>query len=514
MRGCHHGCPFGHRYYSPRMARLLLVLVLAVAALAVTGASGEESGSFPLDRRGAPLPPRVSSQLASVGVAGRTTLDAGVQRIADAALDDGLTEARSAGLFPSGGAVVVLGLEERALLAAASAPEPTASRVLEALPAGSVLKPFVAIAALGEGVDPRERRPCPARFTAGGSTIRNWRKRDGPALTIPEAIAQSCNTVFVSLAARLWDAGDRARSAIESTFVRFGFGIPTGLVPGEAPGRVPVRSASLGDLMVLAIGQGPLEVTPLQVALSYAAVAGEPRAGWLDVTGHEVPRRIAPPEKRFLDPVREGLELAVSDGTARASFSDIALDRLPIAGKTGSAEIGDATPYGWFAAYAPANRPRYVIVVVVERGRAGAISAAPIARRILDRILVLPRTPAPFPYPHPAAALLLLPLLAALASAAAGSVVGLASGVAAGAITGGSVAGNALAFSVAGWTAGMLHFRRTPPAALGVAAAVGTIALPADGRGVWWILARAAFAGAATIPAVEVVRRMSSKSAS
>jgi cell division protein FtsI/penicillin-binding protein 2 len=492
------------------MTRLLSGAALVLAAAAA--AAGQSSVPAAFDRSGAPLPPRVASQLAVAGVSGKTTIDGRVQRAADEALDEGLTEARSTGLFPTGGAAVVLGFAERAIVALASAPEPFEGRFRAAVPAGSVVKPIVAVAALGHGLDPLRRRACPARFTAAGSTIHNWVKHDTGALTIAEAIAQSCNTVFASLAAELWDSsGADARSAIERAYVRFGFGVPTGLFPGEAPGAVPAGAATLGDLMVLAIGQGPLAVTPLQVALAYASIAGEPSAGWLDITGRPAPRSFPAPDARILSPVRRGLELAVREGTARKSFDDVALDRLPVAGKTGSAEIGDATPYGWFASYAPADRPRYVVVVLVERGRAGAISAAPIARRILDEILGLPRAPAPFPFPHPAAALLFLPLLAALASPAAGSLAGLVSGVAAGAISGASLAANALAFAAAGWVAGMIRLRGAPPVSLAVAAAAGTLALPATGRGVWWILARAAFAGVAALPPALVLGRARAK---
>lgn len=509
------------------MTRFLCAL--AAAGIALVGSAGMSAPAV-VDRNGAALGPRVTAQLISLGVGGTTTLDARIQRAADRALDLGLTEARAQGLFPTGGAAVVVGLEEKALLAIASAPEPDRSRTLAAVPAGSVVKPIVAVAAIGEGLDASEPRPCPARFEAGGATIRNWRSRDRSPLTLPEAIADSCNTVFASLAAALWDLGadpaagaSRAapaagashadpaagadpradpRTAIARAYRRFGFGVPTGLIPGEQPGRLPGPSPTVGDLMVLAIGQGPLTVTPLQVALAFASIAGATPDEWNTLSGRAAPSRITSSDERLLDPVREGLVAAVRDGTARESFDDVALDRLPVAGKTGSAEIGDATPYGWFAAYAPATSPRYVVAVVVERGRAGAISAAPVARRILDAILDLPRVPPPLPLPHPAILLLAMPLAAALASPAAGSLAGLATGSLAGAIAGGSVAANALAFAAAGWLAGMSVLRGASRLWFALAAAVGTLALPATGRPLWWITARAGVAAAATVAAI------------
>ncbi|MGH2829772.1 MAG: penicillin-binding transpeptidase domain-containing protein, partial [Actinomycetota bacterium] len=360
------------------------------AALVVAGLWVPAPAARPTDRAGRALPARVSLQLGVLGIAGATSLDGLVQRVADSALDDGLTQARSKGLFPTGGSVVVLGLRERALLGVASAPEPDRMRALEALPAGSVVKPFVALAALDEGIDASERRACPARFEAGGSAIRNWTGRDGPAMTIPEAIAQSCNTVFASFAATLWERGDDpARSAISQAFSSFGFGVPTGFVPGEQPGYVPPRARSIGDLMVLAIGQGPLTVTPLQVASGFARIAGVDASGWAGIAGHPLKEASRVPSTSSLQPVRRGLERAVRDGTAHSTFEGLDLNRVPIAGKTGSAEIGDVTPYAWFAAYAPADAPRYVVAVVIERGRRGAISAAPVARRVLDALLDL-----------------------------------------------------------------------------------------------------------------------------
>jgi hypothetical protein len=288
----------------------------------------------------------------------------------------------------------------------------------------------------------------------------------------------------------------------------YGLGNPTHLVRGEEQGLAPTSVRSIGDLMVLAIGQGPLTVTPLQVAVAFASIAIGSEAEWLDVGGSPVPSRTPQDSNTLLEPVRAGLERAVREGTARKAFEGIALDRVTIAGKTGSAEVGDATPYGWFAAYAGAGRPRYVVAVVVERGRIGGISAAPIVRRILDGIMTLPREPPPFPFPPPAVALLAIPLLAAWASPAAGSIAGLAAGPIAAAAAGGSIAAHTLAFALAGWLAAMLRTRAWPPAAFAVAGAVGTLAFPATERPVWWVVARAALVAVAALTAAAGARRL------
>ncbi len=67
-----------------------------------------------------------------------------------------------------------------------------------------------------------------------------------------------------------------------------------------------------------------------------------------------------------------------------SAFATFPLDEVPVAGKTGTAELGSQIPYAWFAAYAPADDPQYVVVVNVERGGGGSQTAAPIAARILQ----------------------------------------------------------------------------------------------------------------------------------
>jgi penicillin-binding protein 2 len=80
------------------------------------------------------------------------------------------------------------------------------------------------------------------------------------------------------------------------------------------------------------------------------------------------------------------------DGTATQAFLNFPLSRIPVAGKTGTAEVNPFQPYSWFAAMAPANDPKYVVVALVEQGGHGSQSAAPVVRRILDGLFGLPLT--------------------------------------------------------------------------------------------------------------------------
>lgn len=154
-----------------------------------------------------------------------------------------------------------------------------------------------------------------------------------------------------------------------------------------------------GDAVNASIGQGDVLTTPLQVAASYVPIANggtlyQPQVGdrIVDANG-ELVRRIEPEVlgevplgDAGMTEIRQGLEGVVmgDGGTGAGAFEGFPLDRIPVAGKTGTAELGSQIPYAWFASYAPADDPEYVVVVSVERGGGGSQTAAPIARRIFE----------------------------------------------------------------------------------------------------------------------------------
>jgi penicillin-binding protein 2 len=154
-----------------------------------------------------------------------------------------------------------------------------------------------------------------------------------------------------------------------------------------------------GDAVNTSIGQGEILTTPLQVAASYAAVANggtlwQPRVGRAILAPDgEVVRDVEPValgelpvDAAGLAVIHEGLERVVMNerGTARGAFAGFPLDRIAVAGKTGTAELKPRVPYAWFAAYAPVGAPEIVVVVNVEEGGGGSQTAAPIARNILE----------------------------------------------------------------------------------------------------------------------------------
>jgi penicillin-binding protein 2 len=329
---------------------------------------------------------------------------------------------------------------------------PLINRAMQAsYPPGSVFKVVSAAAALEEGyLSQTARLPCPGRWSWGDSTYRNWRSRDSGHLNLVEALVQSCDTVFYELARRMWldeqrqlEERGEARELLSSYSEAWGLGQRLGIdLPGERAGVVPGRAWKQvfwenhrevyctkavqleagshaqqvnedlchsgsrwrgGDAVNMVIGQGDLQTTPLQVASAFAAVANRgtiyrPQVAREIVRPDGSVERLQPEALATLPASAETLEyieaglLGVTrrGGTAGAVFGDFA---VPVAGKTGTAELKPKQPFAWFAAYAPATDPRYVVAVLVEEGGGGSQTAAPITRRILEGLLGADMTP-------------------------------------------------------------------------------------------------------------------------
>ena len=174
-----------------------------------------------------------------------------------------------------------------------------------------------------------------------------------------------------------------------------------------------------GDHVNLSIGQGETVVTPLQLAVAYSALANggtvfEPRLAKA-VVGPDgtVVRKIVPPKRRDLGVdgrvlayMREALAAVPTDGTARGAFAGFDFAKLHVAGKTGTGQVFGKQDTAWFASFAPASDPKYVVVVMVEQAGTGGAAAAPAVREIYEGIYglggkkaVLPggQTPAELP---------------------------------------------------------------------------------------------------------------------
>jgi len=293
-------------------------------------------------------------------------------------------------------------------------------------PPGSTVKPVLALAGLAYHlVNPDQNRFCAGQFHLPGSAhlYREGKGGKHGYVNLVEAIARSCDVYFYGLADVI--GVDR----IASFMAPFGFGKATGLdIGGELKGLLPSREwkASYfkrpadkmwfpGETVNFGIGQGYLNVTPLQMA-HYASVLAsrgkvfKPRlvTGFRDsLTGKLEPLApvrepditLATPEE--WDRVYAGMVGAVTHGTAAyAVGKNLA---YPAAGKTGTAQvfsIGQNEKYNektvaerlrdhsWFIAFAPADKPRIALAVIVENGGWGASAAAPIARKVLDSYLL------------------------------------------------------------------------------------------------------------------------------
>lgn len=347
----------------------------------------------------------------------RLTIDPPLQRAAEQLLDQALKRRRARlgeAAVVGGGAIVIVDAHTGAIACSASAPrfqpelaargraaelerlfqdpaKPLFDRAARmALPPGSVFKPLTAIALVEEDVaEPARPFFCRGYLTTPEKErcqiFRQLRIGHGP-VKLADALAQSCNVYFFHHAAKLG-----GRRLIDWA-LRCGFGQTTRFdLPDEATGGVGDQSAeaTLDEIRALAIGQGALTATPLQVVRLMAAIANGGRL----VTPHVAERAASPSHEiglsdRTLTAVRRGLRMVVNDprGTAYATAR---LADLEIAGKTGTAENGTASDHAWFAGYAPAERPRWAFVVVIEYGGGGAETAGPVARRIVERMHAL-----------------------------------------------------------------------------------------------------------------------------
>jgi penicillin-binding protein 2 len=233
-----------------------------------------------------------------------------------------------------------------------------------------------------------------------------WLKTGHGRINLQDGLTQSCDSVFYDVGLALQNAGpqilpDMARA--------FGLGTVTGIAGvEETPGLVPDPAWKLmeqgvswfpGDSVNLAIGQGYLLTTPLQIASLLAAVGNggtlyrpqlihrisEP-TGSDQISQPEVLARL-PVDPEHLTVIRIGLEGVVSGarGTARKAFEGAT---FTAAGKTGTAETGQEEPHAWFAGYAPADSPQVAIAVVVEHAGEGSKAAAPLFRQVVEAYFV------------------------------------------------------------------------------------------------------------------------------
>jgi penicillin-binding protein 2 len=390
------------------------------------------------------------SEIYHQGLALRLTLDAKLQRATELALVHGIQVARNNEAWAAnGGAIVALDPRDGGVRAMATSPTfdprlyvgkpnpsalrplldqeraeelnfPGLNRAIAGLyPPGSTWKPVTALAAMRERlVSAYSPLPCTGSMEIDGTTFKNWNPYINEAMTMPTALAASCDTYFYQLGLDFYGLPAQYGSPLQKWAAAFGFGKPSGLdVGGEQAGLLPTpqwrrktfpdeidKLWKSGDSVQLAIGQKDLLVTPLQMARFYALIAN----GGKLVTPHLVStveqpgnrgavKQVFAPRPRTvhvdpaeLEAVQEGLYLAThaSYGTSSGVFSSFP---VKIAGKTGTAEksvdidgFQRMMDQAWWCGYGPTDKPELVVCVLIENGGHGGTAAAPAALKVFE----------------------------------------------------------------------------------------------------------------------------------
>jgi penicillin-binding protein 2 len=299
---------------------------------------------------------------------------------------------------------------------ARDARHPLTNRAIQGLyPPGSVFKIMVASAALESSKwSPSTKVHCSGQFPFGNHVFKDWKKGGHGTMNLYQAVVHSCDVYFYLLGNRL------GIDAIAEAARQYGLGQATGIeLPGERSGINPSTEWKMrarrepwypGETISAAIGQGYVTVTPLQMATATAAVANggvlyKPRlvkAIRERSTGQI--RDLLPTEKGLVSMdndsfavLQQALRGVVVEGTGKRAQSKL----VEIAGKTGTAQNvsskyqrpeGEETPkqfrdHAWFVAYAPVDRPRIALAVVVENTGHGGTFAAPIAKAIIEEYM-------------------------------------------------------------------------------------------------------------------------------
>jgi penicillin-binding protein 2 len=263
--------------------------------------------------------------------------------------------------------------------------------------------------------------PKCTRINAGGAAHGR--------ITISQALTVSSDVFFYNIGAQFWLHGDQfgGEEAMQQYIAPWGIGQKTGIpLANESAGRLPTpqwlreyctRVACeagadewrAGDSVNLAVGQGSLTLTPLQLANGYATFANGGRR-----YQPQIAIRIEPPgdaaainvdpvvagevdlPAEIREPMLDGFIGVTQRGTAARAFAGFDNQNWPVAGKTGTAQVDNKADTALFAAFGPAYDPHYAISVIMEESGFGGSNAAPVARALFDAVSgAVPLQPAP-----------------------------------------------------------------------------------------------------------------------
>ncbi len=298
--------------------------------------------------------------------------------------------------------------------------QPLYNRALRGLyPPGSTVKPFVALAGLEyEAITADQKLFCPGFYQLPGVThrYRDWKKGGHGSVNMNQAITESCDVYFYRLAATL---------GIDNMYDflhKFGFGEKTGIdLVGEKTGLLPSREWKFekknqawypGETLITGIGQGYLQVTPIQLARATAALANQGKM----ITPFLVDKMVSvqgvrpgvvlnsyniPMKSENVASVIEGMVNVVHGARGTAKGINRGID-YQIAGKTGTAQVLGIKQnakynensidfkyrdHALFMSFAPVDDPKIAVAVIVENGGHGGSVAAPIAGQVIKQFL-------------------------------------------------------------------------------------------------------------------------------
>jgi penicillin-binding protein 2 len=405
-----------------------------------------------IDAFGRPRSSLVTTTIAKQGNNVRLTIDLKLQQAAEKALQYGIQLAQvNKQYYARGGAIVALDPTDGSILAMASSPSydpsvyaghvtepelaragltnstaaaknyPSLNRVTDGTyPPGSTFKPVSALAAMQEHMlSPYAYLPCTATYSSpqdrSHRTFHNWDPNVNQAMDLPTALAYSCDTYFYRVGNEFYNLPANRGQPMQKWADMFGLGKSTGVDVGpEATGLVPTigwreqhftsavdKLWKPGDSIELAVGQGDLLATPLQMARLYAALANggklvtphvlmdveSPNGGAFPVAATPAPTQVGV-DPAALRVVQKGLWEAthMPFGTSYAVFGKFPVS---IVGKTGTAQKVISLPgytglqnQAWWCGYGPYNSPKLVVCALIENGGYGGDVAAPAAAQV------------------------------------------------------------------------------------------------------------------------------------
>lgn len=280
--------------------------------------------------------------------------------------------------------------------------------IMAGYPPGSTFKPTQGLIFLQEGIiTPETAYPCYHGYIQGG--LRVGCHGHGSPLPLKPALQTSCNAYFCHGFRNMIDKRSkygRVENAFEiwkNHMVSMGYGYRTGVdLPGERPGFIPNAEFygkfykdrwSANTIISIAIGQGEILATPLQIANLSATIANR---GWF-ITPHVVKevqdtlleaeyttKRYPTIDRKHYDVIAEGMRMAVTGGTCRrAAFGDVA-----VAGKTGTAQNPHGKDHSAFMGFAPYDDPKIAVAVYVENAGFGATFGVPIGSLVMEKYLM------------------------------------------------------------------------------------------------------------------------------